>query len=69
MDDGYMPLNFTSSPKNVKQQSHRNPRKYTNLRSDCSPTEKLAFLQELKAEQKKMLNKSNVKASLYDMIN
>ena len=41
----------------------------TNIRSDSSPAEKLAFLQELKSEQKKMLNKSNVKNSLYDLIN
>ena len=60
---------FTNSPKHMKTMSHRHPRKLTNLRSDSSPAEKLAFLQELKKEQGRTMNKSNVKASLFDMIN
>jgi len=61
---------FANSPKHNKTMSHRHPRKLTNnLRSDSSPAEKLAFLQELKKEQVRAMNKSNVKASLFDMIN
>ena len=50
--------------------SHRPSRKLlANLNSESNPTEKLAFLSEIKEEQRKMLNKSNVKASLVELYN
>lgn len=63
-------LNFAVSPRAGKGMSHRPSRRLlVNINSESSPLEKLAFLSEIKEEQRKMLNKSNVKASLVDLFN
>ena len=60
-------LQYTTSPKAHPRHSAR--RVIGNLNSESSPLDKMVILSEIKDQQRRMLNKSNVKASLLDLIN
>jgi hypothetical protein len=60
-------LKFSVSPRNIKGSTQRPSRRL--LIHSNSPGEKLAFLSGIKDQQRKLMNKSNVKASLLDLYN